>query len=144
MAKKIVIVFTILITTILQSFSQSKQENSVAHAVESFRNAMIKADQKTLNDLTDNALSYGHSSGRVEGKKDFVENIASGKSDFVTIELTDQTIQVTGKTAVVRHLLSATTNDSGKPGTVKLLILLIWQKQKGDWKLLARQAVKVI
>jgi ketosteroid isomerase-like protein len=144
MTKKIVTVFTILIMTGLQSFSQSKEEKAVAQAVESLRNAMVSADQNALNDLTDDALSYGHSSGKVEGKKDFVDNIASGKSDFVTIDLTSQTIQVTGKTAVVRHMLSATTNDGGKPGTVKLSILLIWQKQKDNWKLLARQAVKVI
>lgn len=144
MTKKIVTVFTILIMTGLQSFSQSKEEKTVAQAVESLRNAMVSADQNALNDLTEDVLSYGHSSGKVEGKKDFVDNIVSGKSDFVTIDLTNQTIQVTGKTAVVRHMLSATTNDAGKPGTVKLSILLIWQKQKDNWKLLARQAVKVI
>ncbi len=124
------------------SFSQSKQEKAVAEAVESLRSAMISGEQNALNALTDDALSYGHSSGKVEVKKDFIENIVSGKSDFVTIELANQTIQVTGKTAVVRHALSATTNDGGKPGAVKLSILLIWQKQKAGWKLLARQAVK--
>lgn len=143
MAKKILTVFTILIMIGLQSFSQSKDEKAVAQAVESLRNAMINGDQNALNGVADDALSYGHSSGKVENKKDFVESIGSGKSDFVTIELTNQTIQVAGKTAVVRHMLSATTNDGGKPGTVKLSILLIWQKQKGNWKLLARQAVKV-
>jgi ketosteroid isomerase-like protein len=47
-----------------------------------------------------------------------------------------------GKTAIVRHLFDGTTNDGGKPGTVKLKILLIFEKQGKDWKLLARQAVK--
>jgi len=142
MAKKIFIAFVLLIATGLQSFSQSKEEKAVTDAVESLRNAMISADKGSLEKLTAEELSYGHSSGKIETRKDFIENIASGKSDFVTIELTNQTVQVTGKTAVVRHTLSATTNDGGKPGTVKLLILLVWQKQKGDWKLLARQAVK--
>jgi hypothetical protein len=142
MAKKIFIAFALLILTGLQSFSQLKHEKEIADAVESLRNAMINADKPTLEKLTADELSYGHSSGKVETKKDFIENIVSGKSDFVTIELTNQTIQITGNTAVVRHALSATNNDNGKPGTVKLLILLVWQKQKGNWKLLARQAVK--
>lgn len=143
MRKKTVIVVAMLLMAGISSFAQSKQEMAVAEAVESLRNAMVSGDQKALNDLTDDALSYGHSGGKVESKKDFVENIVSGRSDFVTIDLTNQTIQVTGKTAVVRHILSATTNDNGKPGTVKIAILLVWQKQKGGWKLLARQAVKM-
>ena len=45
--------------------------------------------------------------------------------------------------AVVRHILKAKTNDGGKPADVHLRVLLIWQKQGGHWKLLARQAVKM-
>jgi ketosteroid isomerase-like protein len=66
----------------------------------------------------------------------------SGKSDFKTIQLTDQTISIHGKTAIVRHSLVAETLDGGKPGSVKLFILTVWSKEKGGWKLLARQAVK--
>ena len=142
MAKKMFIAFVLLIATGLQSFSQTKEEKAVIDAVEALRNAMVNADKPALEKLTAEQLSYGHSSGKIETKKDFVENIVSGKSDFVTIDLANQTIQITGNAAVVRHALSATTNDGGKPGTVKLLILLVWQKQKGNWKLLARQAVK--
>ena len=45
--------------------------------------------------------------------------------------------------AFVRHSLAADTNDSGKPGKVALKILGVWQKQGGNWKLLARQAVRI-
>jgi ketosteroid isomerase-like protein len=142
MAKKIFIALAFLVATGLQSFSQSKDEKAVTEAVESLRNAMINADKAALEKLTGENLSYGHSSGKIETKKDFVESLVSGKSDFITIELSNQTIQLTGKTAIVRHALSGTNTDNGKPGTVKLLVLLVWQKQKGGWKLLARQAVK--
>ena|SRR5690349_6441093 len=142
MTKKIVIALVLLVATGLHSFSQSKDEKAVTDAVESLRKAMIDADKAALEKLTAENLSYGHSSGKIETKKDFVESIVSGKSDFLTIELSNQTIQVTGNTAIVRHALSGTNSDNGKPGTVKLLVLLVWQKQKGNWKLLARQAVK--
>ena len=88
-------------------------------------------------------LSYGHSGGKIEDKPTFVNNIVSGKSDFVTIELADQTIAVSGSTAIVRHALNATTNDNGKAGEVHLNVLLVWVKDGGQWKLLARQAVHV-
>jgi len=125
------------------TFAQSKDEIAVTNAVESLRKAMIDADKPALEKLTAADLSYGHSGGKIEDKATFVDNIVTGKSDFVTIDLADQTVKVSGNTAIVRHKLTADTNDSGKPGNVKLYILLVWQKQKGDWKLLARQAVKV-
>ncbi len=91
---------------------------------------MIDGDQKALEGIAADQLSYGHSSGNVEDKKTLVATLTSGKSDFVTIDLTDQTITVSGETAIVRHKLDATTNDNGKPGTVSLSILTVWQKQK--------------
>jgi ketosteroid isomerase-like protein len=122
--------------------AQSADQKAVSDQVEKLRKAMIAADRAALEDLTSDSLSYGHSTGRIENKKEFIDNIISRKSVFVSIDLTEQTISVSGSVAVVRHVLSATTNDSGKPGTTKLKVLLIWQKEKGKWKLLARQAVK--
>jgi hypothetical protein len=128
----------------LMALSQSKSEKQVAEVTEKLRRAMIDADKNQLQDLTSAQLSYGHSGGHVENQNEFVEKIVSGKSDFVTIDLADQTINISGKTAIVRHKLNATTNDSGKAGEVHLLVLLIWQKKHGHWKLLARQAVKAV
>jgi ketosteroid isomerase-like protein len=102
---------------------------------------MVDADKTQLIILLQ--LSYGHSSGKVEGKDSFIESLINGKSDFVSIDLSDQTITVNNNTAIVRHILNAATNDGGKPGTVKLSILLVWQKQGKQWRLLARQAVKL-
>lgn len=141
--KKIMTVFiALLIISINNSNAQSKQEKAVGNAVEQLRKAMIDADKNALENLVTDDLSYGHSGGHIDDKKEFVEKIVSGKSDFVTIEFAEQTITVSGKTAIVRHKLNATTNDSGKPGEVHLLVLLVWQKQNGHWRLLARQAVK--
>ena len=122
-------------------FAQEK-ENAVAAAVEQLRQAMIDADQSKLESLVSDQLSYGHSSGVIDDKKTFVDKIVTGKSDFVSIDLSEQTITVSDKTAIVRHLFKAKTNDGGKPGEVQLRIMLVWQKQKGGWKLLARQADK--
>ena len=124
-------------------FSQSKEYARVEAAVEKLKLAMISGVREDLAFIADDSLSYGHSGGAVESKSEFVEKIASGKSDFVTINLTDQKISITGNVAVVRHQLYATNNDNGKPGEVKLKILLVFKKVGKDWKLLARQAVKL-
>ena len=123
--------------------AQSKEEKEVTAAVETLRKAMVDGDKATLEKITTNELSYGHSSGLLEDKKAFVEALVSGKSNFVKIDLEDQTVQVIGNIALVRHKLFGETENDGKTGTVKLGILLVWTKQQGQWKLLARQAFKL-
>jgi ketosteroid isomerase-like protein len=140
--KKLIIAFAFSIPFLLTA--QSKSEKQVADAVEQLRVAMINADRATLEKFASEKLSYGHSGGHIDDKKEFVEKIAGGVSDFVSIDLTEQTISISGKVAIVRHILSAKTNDGGKPAEVHLRVLLIWQLEKSGWKLLARQAVKIV
>ena len=125
------------------SFAQSKDETRVAARVLELRSAMIDADGKALRALTSEKLSYGHSSGLVEGKESFVRKIVTGESDFVNMELNEQTVTVSGNTAIVRHRLDADVRDGGKPARIRLHVVLVWQRQGGDWVLLARQAVKI-
>lgn len=135
------IIALVLMNTIAMA---QKAEKEVSDAVEQLTTAMVNADKAILEKLTAEKLSYGHSSGAIDNKKTFVEKIMSGASDFVSIDLSEQTISISDNTAIVRHKLDAKTNDAGKgPGEVHLRILLIWQKQKEGWRLLARQAVKV-
>jgi Domain of unknown function (DUF4440) len=136
----IAILFALSTTTI---FAQSKCQNQVAAAVQQLTKAMIDGDSIMLNKLAATKLGYGHSGGHVDTKAEFVHKLTGGGSDFVTINITQQTIEMFGKTATVRHNLDATTNDNNKPAEVHLKVLLIWQKQKGQWKLIARQAIKL-
>ncbi|WP_062470652.1 nuclear transport factor 2 family protein [Variovorax boronicumulans] len=126
------------------SSSGAAAEPAVAAAAERLRVAMVDPTPAALRALVADDLSYGHSGGKVDTQASFIADLLDGKSDFVTIAITDQTVKVVdGRTAIVRHTLTADTNDSGKPGKVALKILGVWQKQGGEWKLLARQAVRL-
>ena len=141
--KKLFLAGIVSLVVSLFSFAQSNKEKKVADAVEQLRRAMIDGDKTTLEKLVDEKLSYGHSGGHIDDKKEFVQKLTTGQSDFVTMDLTEQTISISGKVAIVRHILSAKTNDNGKPGEVHLKIMLVWQKHKKSWILLARQAIKL-
>jgi len=124
------------------SIAQSAKINTVQIAVDKLKAAMVSGVRAELEMITSDQLSYGHSGGHVEGKSEFIEKLVTGKSDFVSIDITDQTINIKGKTAIVRHRLNAVTNDNGKPGNVKLIVLLVFSKEQGYWRLFARQALK--
>lgn len=123
--------------------NSSKEELVVAARVEKLRQAMIDADGVQLKELTSDVLSYGHSSGKVQNQATFIEKIANGDSDFVTIEFQNQTIEIVGDLAIVRHDLAAHTKDGGIDKDIKIGIMLVWQKQKSKWMLVARQAYKL-
>src|SRR5262245_45384162 len=96
---------SIILIIVFSNFinAQTKDEASVAKASEELRVAMVNGDRAELDRLAAEQLSYGHSGGHIDDKKEFVEKIASGKSDFVTIDISEQTISISGKTAIVRH-----------------------------------------
>lgn len=141
-AKKALLPVACVLLLHASALAQSKAEAAVSTAVETLRQALLSGNQTELEQITVEGLSYGHSSGKVENRAQFIEALVSRQSDFTDIVLSNQTISVANKTAIVRHSLSAATNNAGKPGTVKLDVLLVFVKTKKGWKLLARQAVK--
>lgn len=137
--------FLLTLALIGLSVSASLAQRSgagVAKAVEQLRLALIDPTDARLSALVADSLSYGHSSGKVEDKAEFMRALLSNESDFKTIALTDQTITVVDQVALVRHVLQGEIASKGVASTVNLSVLLVWVYQKGNWKLLARQAVK--
>ncbi len=118
-------------------------EVAVGKAVETLRTAMLAADKAQLLSLASDQLSYGHSSGKLENKAQYADAIASKKSVFKTLEFKDQTIAVTGSTAIVRNTFASDVESEGKVNPVKVGVMQIWQKEGEAWKLIARQAFKL-
>jgi hypothetical protein len=85
----------------------------------------------------------GHSAGRIETKAEFIAASTSGKSSWNFITLSEPTVKVVGDNAIARHVLTGETLSEGKTTPIKIGILMVWQKQGGDWKLLARQAYRI-
>ncbi|KQB38961.1 hypothetical protein RCH33_1994 [Flavobacterium daejeonense] len=144
--KKSLFVFALFLISFsnwAQNASIAKEEKVVADRVEALRKALIDPTVEGLKSLTSKDLSYGHSSGVLQDQKVFIEKLMNGESDFVTIEFQNQSIQIIGDVAVVRHNLAAHTKDSGVDKDIKIGIMLVWQKQKNKWLLIARQAFKL-
>ncbi|MDR1356553.1 MAG: nuclear transport factor 2 family protein [Tannerellaceae bacterium] len=124
------------------SASSSPEEEAEA-AVALLMKGIENADGEILDNLAAEELIYGHSSGKVQNKAEFIAEITS-RSPFVykNIRLTQQTLKVVGQTAIVRHTFEAETVNGETLGNLKIGNVLIWQLQGGEWKLLARQAYR--
>jgi hypothetical protein len=142
--KKIASLLVILAASFfLTDIHAQEKNNSIENAVLQLKDALLSGNEQKLREISSSHLSYGHSNGLIENQEAFIKTLISGKSVFLTMDLSDQSIDLVDKTAIVRNTLYAKTNNDGVLGEVKLKVLMIFQKEKGSWKLLARQAVKI-
>ena len=137
--------FAILLSLVVfGAQAQEKKEQKLNETLEQFRLTLIDPNESTFYALTSPKLSYGHSAGAVEDQKTFIANMVNGKSDFVTINIADQTVEVEGNIGYVRHTFNAVTSTDPKIAPIKLKIVYVWVFEAGAWKLRARQAVKIL
>ena len=142
--KKLILISALFLLNLTFINAQSADEMKVSETIAMLRQAMIDADKTILAKVLHEDLSYGHSSGTIDTKAMFIESLVSGNADFKTMDLTEQTIKIVGKNAIVRHKLFAETANKGIASTAKLYVLLVFTKVKGNWVLLARQAAKIV
>ncbi len=128
-----------------RAFALSADEEAVAKHVDAYRKAIATQDAKVLDALTAPELSYSHSDGHIEDKATFIANATNGKSKSISLEYKDPTIRVVGDAAIVRfHWMSESEAVAdGKRSTANIHVLMTWQKQAGEWKLLDRASTKL-
>jgi ketosteroid isomerase-like protein len=115
---------------------------AVKDNVEALRKAVLSADKAQLEKLTAPELSYGHSSGKVQNQAEFIAGVMNRKAVIKSLTFPNTTVAVSGDAAIVRHGWASESETAGKTNSTKLEVLAAWQKQDGDWKLLARQGFK--
>ena len=130
---------------IAPAFAATADEEAVAKRVEAFRQAQFAQNAEALAALCVDELSYSHSDARVEDKATFIANATNGKSKWLSLVYEDPKIRVVGPAAIVRfHWLGEQEAVAdGKKSATNLHILMNWQKQGSDWKLLSRGATKL-
>ena len=121
------------------------READVAATIDKLMEGFVNADENVLMSLTSEDLVYGHSTGAVQNRAEFIAEIANRQPlAFLSIELPEQTIRVSGDTAVVQHVFTARTEDTdGHPGQIRIGAMQVWLLRGGQWILLARQGYRL-
>jgi ketosteroid isomerase-like protein len=117
----------------------------VEKAVAEFTKAVVEADKAKFENILSKDLVYGHSNGAVQDKPEFIEEIISlTPFDYLSVNVSDQTIKVSGNVAVVRHIYVAQAkNRAGDIVDIRIGNMMVWVKNGKDWKLLSRQAYRL-
>jgi ketosteroid isomerase-like protein len=119
-------------------------EDAVAKNVETFRVAQAAGNAEGIASLCAEELSYSHSNAKVDTKAALLDGVAKANYKWTSLEYKDPTIRVVGPIAIVRfNFVGEQEFTDGKKTPQNLHILMNWQKQGSDWKLLSRSATKL-
>src|SRR5215212_3113252 len=119
-------------------------EDAVAKNVETFRVAQAAGNAEGIASLCAEELSYSHSNAKVDTKASLLDGVAKANYKWTSLEYKDPTVRVVGPTAIVRFTFVGEQEfTDGKKTPQNLHILMNWQKQGNDWKLLSRAATKL-
>ena len=126
-------------------FAQSKKELQLIERTYLLSHTIFGTkDSLMLEDLFAKKASYGHSSGKVETREEAVAAISKNKSVYTDTAVSDIKVVINDDVAVVRHLFKAKENKvDGSVTRLNFTMMLVWVKEKGKWRLMGRQAVKL-
>ena len=105
--------------------------------------AMAAGDGAALGKLMSDQLKFVHSDGRVESKKDYVQNVLAGDvayADLKTLEV--ETTQVGAEVVVVFGVQQMRKRLGAEWSNITLRYLGVWRNESGQWRLVAWQSAR--
>jgi ketosteroid isomerase-like protein len=123
--------------------STKSAEAEVAAADASWAKAVTDLDFKALNEIYDSNLIYAHSTGAIETKDIYLGKLKSGTQKYDAIEFEKSTIRVHGDSAVSHNIVVMKGTNASGPFDNRLMMIHVWVKQGGDWKLAAHQTTQI-
>jgi len=125
------------------SFAQQADYAALNHAIADFDKALESRDSVALRWLLSDKVSYGHSNGWIENKKEVIADLFNGKLVYKKIAATKPEVSTSGNVAAARSIADIDAALDGKMMSFKLKVLQIWTWEDGHWTLFARQSVPV-
>ena len=117
-----------------------KQESDVLQRMKRFHDVMVQK-RFYIDQYLDDSLTYGHSNGWIENKKEFLSNLGN-KITYHSIKEDSISVTVNNRMAHVRFVAVIDATLDGKQSQFRLKVMEVWAKKKNSWKLFARQAIK--
>jgi len=135
--------FLLFIFIVAASHAQSDEKELTQKTYLLSRTVFGTKDTVAIKKLLAKTVSYGHSHGNLETREQMIKGIARNQTKYTDTLISNLKIFIEDKTAIVRYLFKAKENKKdGSASDLNLSIMLVWIKDKKEWKLMGRQAVR--
>ena len=133
---------TIVLLFVCSALMAQPETESLKTAIAELNTALIKKDTVRLKNLLHDGVTYGHSNGWIETKREMVVDLFNHTLEYEKIDQTEPEIVMEGTTAAVRADAAIVIKYHDEPVEMELHILQVWVKTRAGWKLIGRQSVK--
>jgi ketosteroid isomerase-like protein len=106
-------------------------------------NSLLRNDIPSLDRILSDDLTYAHSTGKVEHKREFLSLLASGRLRYKEFQCSDVQIRVYGNAAVVTGKADIHVEFEGKANHVLLRYTAVYARTGGSWQMVAWQSTKI-
>jgi len=139
----------IIVTTILPIVAglamaqAAATEDEIRNAEKSWAAAVTSADYSALEKILADQLIYAHSTGAIESKSEYAGRLRSGAQNYDAIDYMGTTVRGYGDAAVAHSRVRMKGTSNGRPFNDQLMMLHLWVKRGGQWRLAAHQTTKL-
>lgn len=101
---------------------------------------LVKKEIDSLNLVLDERVRYVHSNGWTQNKKEIIEDIHTGKLNYLSIDVKSHAVRLYQNTAIVNGRGSFQVSMDGKPLTIELSYTEVYVKENKKWLLASRHS----
>jgi len=118
-------------------------DTEIDKAEKTWAAAVMARDFAALDKIYSDDLIYAHSTGIVEGKKQYLDKLKSGDQKYEKITYESSKVVPHGNAAVAHAIVRMQGATKGVPFDNRLMLMHTWVKQGGAWKLVAHQTTRL-
>lgn len=130
----------ILLFVFSSSFAQSSEEKEVLALSKKKFEWLVSKKMDSLSSVLDERLQYVHSNGWIESKKDVMDDMASGKLTYQSVDIHAATARVYNQTAIINGTGKFQVVMSGTSLSFELGYTEVYIRTDGRWQLTSRHA----
>lgn len=101
---------------------------------------LINKQYDSLDKLLDERVQYIHSNGWIQNRKEVIEDLKSGKLNYMKVAVKESLARVYGNTGIVTGLGLFEGTTEGNPFSLNLRYTEVYVKSGKHWKLASRHS----
>lgn len=121
----------------------ASQEDELKATIEKWKTAVVNKDRATIEKHTDPNVTYSHSNALMENREQMLAAFLAPDIVYKGMDMTDTTFRFVGNVGIVQTKMTVRNVQKGESKSTPLSVLMVWVKEKGDWRLMARQTTRL-
>ena len=121
----------------------AQAEGEIRQSEKAWASAVTGGDHAALDGMLADQLIYAHASGVVENKKEYAGSLRSGARKYDRVEHQSLTVRMYGAAAVAHANMRMAGATKGQAFDDRVMMLHLWVKQAGAWRLAAHQTTRL-